>query len=58
MNGLLSDSVAWEECNPQTTKKVKPRIAGLNLAVSLQKVRAFLDGKSTKTVVVETTKKR
>lgn len=28
-------------------------VAGLNLAVSLQEVRAFLDGKSTKTVIVE-----
>jgi hypothetical protein len=33
-------------------------VAGLNLAISLQEVRAFLDGKSTKTVVVETTRKR
>ncbi len=33
-------------------------ISGLNPAVPLQKVRAFLDGKSTKTVVDENTKKR
>lgn len=32
--------------------------SGLNPAVPLQKVQAFLDGKSTKTVVTETTKKR
>lgn len=37
---------------------MEDRVVGLSPAVPLQKVRAFLDGKSTKTVVVETTKKR
>jgi serine protease Do len=41
--------------SPGLTEKQVP---DLNLAVSIQKVREFLDGKSTKTVAIETTKKR